>query len=441
MRPFALALGIALGLGQVQAADPIPVFVVSMPPLTPTQAVVPVTPQTPLAPGRPSPDLSEVTQAPTTDFSESSPGGTEQAASAAPNMMGDSNGGACGSAMFQGVLTATLDHPAFFCSQTKIAEDNSPIPQDRVYFNYQHFASASGLSLTAADTGFTVARSLDIDRYTMGVEKTFFDGNASVEVRIPINNQLTNALYFNSDENTINSDTTIGLGNIAIALKGIVADWETLRVSAGLLVQLPTIAPVNIHDFETGFVNPPTITGDGVDINNTYRFRFTSVITSPFIGYLYQPDDRFFVQGFEQVDIDPNGSYLDIMRNIDGVALPTTHIRLHEQTLLRTDIGTGYWVYRDPEAMFLTGVAPILELHYTTTLDNAQIGAFQRAPGGNTVMVGNLGNRLDIIDLLGGVTLKMGESATLAAGYVVPLSTGMNRPFDYEVNVQLNWKF
>jgi hypothetical protein len=49
----------------------------------------------------------------------------------------------------------------------------------------------------------------------------------------------------------------------------------------------------------------------------------------------------------------------------------TDHLR--EQALMQLDLNAGYWVVRDPQARWLNGLAPSVELHYTTTLNNADI--------------------------------------------------------------------
>ena len=45
--------------------------------------------------------------------------------------------------------------------------------------------------------------------------------------------------------------------------------------------------------------------------------------------------------------------------------------KLTDQNLGFFDLGAGYWLYRDPDAPRLTGIAAITELHYTTSLQDA----------------------------------------------------------------------
>jgi hypothetical protein len=60
---------------------------------------------------------------------------------------------------------------------------------------------------------------------------------------------------------------------------------------------------------------------------------------------------------------------------VPGAMTPpfTVHRNIDEQSLFQFDLGVGYWLYRNPEGHRLTGLAPTIELHYTTTLDNADL--------------------------------------------------------------------
>jgi hypothetical protein len=52
--------------------------------------------------------------------------------------------------------------------------------------------------------------------------------------------------------------------------------------------------------------------------------------------------------------------------------------------------------------------------------------------------VGNRRNRLDIVDVTVGTTFVIGNNATLATAVALPLTTGDNRTFDWEFQLQLN---
>jgi hypothetical protein len=55
--------------------------------------------------------------------------------------------------------------------------------------------------------------------------------------------------------------------------------------------------------------------------------------------------------------------------------------------------------------------------------------------------VGNLNNRVDILDLTVGNTVVIGNRATVATGFVFPLKRQSDRTFDWEFQLQLNYYF
>jgi hypothetical protein len=95
------------------------------------------------------------------------------------------------------------------------------------------------------------------------------------------------------------------------------------------------------------------------------------------------------------------------------------------------DLKIGYWLYRDPDAHWVTGIAPTAELHYTTTLQNSD----------SVAGVSNTFNRMDIIDLTGGVHFLLGQMSTLTIAGAIPLTRNENKMFDSEFFVQFNRRF
>ena len=97
----------------------------------------------------------------------------------------------------------------------KLAENNSPFPTDRVYFNYNHFANP------LIDTS---GRSQDLDRYTFGLEKTFWNENASLELRMPLVGGLDSTQFLGGND-TLGTE----FGNLALAVKGLILAVPTSR--------------------------------------------------------------------------------------------------------------------------------------------------------------------------------------------------------------------
>src|SRR5271157_582969 len=65
----------------------------------------------------------------------------------------------------------------------KIAENQSPRPQDRLFFSFNYFANVNA----ALNRRFEApVNDIQVYRYIFGLEKTFDDGNGSIGVRLPL---------------------------------------------------------------------------------------------------------------------------------------------------------------------------------------------------------------------------------------------------------------
>lgn len=328
-----------------------------------------------------------------------------------PNMFGDSLG--------LGTQIWLLDYELYPLPQTfdpaygtlvevpgggrrvKIAENNKALPMDRVYFMYNHFDNA------AESYGLEVpGRTFSIDRYTLGVEKTFCDGLWSAEVRLPLGGGYgLTATDFSVEGGDV--------GNLAIIVKLLLHSSADGALGAGLGIDVPTAGDVA-----------------GVTPYSDYVFYNDAVHLSPWIGFLRAPGERLFYQGFVQVDVAANGNRAEF----DGTRLGT----VSDQTLLLADLEAGYWLYRNPRARCLNGLASILELHYTTTLEDAD--RISGGDGAQAMIFTNTANRVDLLNLTVGLHAELGLT-TLSIGGVFPLREDSDRTFDAELQVFLNRRF
>ena len=308
----------------------------------------------------------------------------------APNMIGDAFG--------PGFLVNNNDlfaSPGGSVGSSKIAENASPLPRDRVYLNYSYF---DGVPL--------LPNGVNVNRFTPGVEKTFFNGMSSIEVRAPFASTLSNTLFVN-DHNDISSAE---FGNLTIFLKQLLYRSDTLAVSGGLGMALPTASDIAVFDMQ----GLPPLT----------RIQNQSVHLLPFLGSLYTPTDQLFVQQFLQFDFDANGNAvsLDVGNGLQPFG------RLNEMSFLYYSIGGGYWLYNNPNSdRLFTRIAPIVELHYNKSLTRADA----LLPPSS----------LDLLNGVVGLTAMMGENKALTVAYTTPLSAGDNRQFNGELRLMFNWYF
>jgi hypothetical protein len=283
----------------------------------------------------------------------------------------------------------------------KISENYSPAPRNRVYATYHFFNDVFG------------GRIGDVNRYALGFESTYWDDMASVEVRFPFAHTLSSMQV---DGPRIAKDTEFG--NVTLMLKNVVRQEDDWLLSAGVGISFPTADDNRV-------VRP----GDNRLI---LHIQNEAIHFLPFLGLIASPNDRMFVQTFVQLDIDANGNPArgDLMAmNLMPLGV------VQDPTLMFLDFSLGYWLHDDPCSPFLTAAAPIIELHYTTTLNAADL--LQRAG----FLIGDLSRQFDILNLTLGTHFEFQDRWSLRPGFVIPLRDGDDRQFDFEFFLQANMDY
>jgi hypothetical protein len=386
-------------------------------PVQPSQ-VPPARPVTP--PTRPNPSLVQPSQpatGPSTNTlaynSASMAGNATLGLAGAPNMIGDSLGFPFFFVAPNGIAR-TLASVSLVSGDgpTKIADDTSPLPTDRVFFDYNSFNNA----LLTANGG-----EIGLIRYSIGVEKTFFDKTLSVEIKAPIDNGLdsTQDLLASTADNEASA-----FGNLAIIPKLLLYSDSTWTLAGGLAIGVPTAPDASLR-----IGNNPL----SIDIDNE------SVHLAPFLGLLIAPGNRLFSITYLQFDFDANGN--TVTETAQGTVFARGKLR--NPTLMYVDTTLGYWLYQSSpnEAGgygWLTGIAPVVELHYTTTLQDAEPATNDRF---NPLII-PLRSRLGILNLTAGLQFVLGPQNYLTVSGVAPLRTEPgDKQFDAEVVVQFNHRF
>ena len=263
----------------------------------------------------------------------------------------------------------------------KIAENQSPLPQDRIFFSFNFYYNLNARINRLFDSP---VNHLKVYREIWGVEKTFDSGRGSVGLVLPLNTISADSTIqgnFNKP-----GGTSTSLGDLSIFTKYILKiDPATgSLISAGLLINTPT--------------GPRQFAGA------RYIESLHDTTLQPFLGYILR-NERFYLHGFSALDT------------------PTT---IRDVTLIYNDIGIGYFLFRraDPER-FLTAIAPTFETHVNTPLTHRD-PFNSRDPAGTA----------DIVNLTYGVNFEYYNRAVLTFGLVTPV-TGP-RPFDLEALILFN---
>ncbi|MCI0356964.1 MAG: hypothetical protein L0211_00570 [Planctomycetaceae bacterium] len=344
---------------------------------------------------------------------------SRQQLASVPNMFGDF-GMTTAQALFIDaggnlVVRGVFDVPGAGGSRpVKIAENDSPIPVDRVFFNYNHFHNVFEFQeQTLFPIPQQTVRQLPIDRYTVGFEKTFLGGDWSVEMRLPLNGTV-------DAEGNLFSVGSGNWGNLAVIVKNLLYADEMLAVGAGLGIDIPT--------------------GSGAQANiggAQVRFENDAAHLLPYVGAIWSPTESLFFTSFLQVDVATGGN--EVLLASPG--LPTQSAgKFNNQNLLYVDAGAGYWLYQNPYAECITGIAGVLEFHYTTALQDTDAIFFERST--TFGLISNPRNRFDVVNLTAGLNFLLGEMSNLRVAGAFPLGdTADQRFFDAEVQVQFNQRF
>jgi len=331
-----------------------------------------------------------------------------------PDMFGDAflRGGTITVSPIGAPFTASADTPLAGATRgVKVGENNKAVPMDRVYVAYSHFHNAlrSGAAPGTADPALS---GTSIDRYTVGIENSFDCRQWSLELRMP----FTNGFRFDTAGPPAAAVDGGEVGNLSVILKYLLYEQETTSIVAGLGIETPT-----------GSNARATVGGTTVTVEND------AVFLLPYVGCLGQPSESLFFHGFAQLALAANGN--DVVEPGAGRLGVYT-----DQNLLYLDGSAGYWLQRCPDAPLLTGLAAILELHYTTTLqDTDAIGPV--VVGGPTFSIRNAANRVDVLNATVGLYTELCRDTTLHVAGVFPLRSWDNRFFDAELLVQVNRRF
>jgi len=259
----------------------------------------------------------------------------------------------------------------------KIGENESPRPTDRIYATYNFFYDVNN-SLRVPGTEVT-----NVHRQTLGFEKTFLDGDASIGFRLPLI-QISGPANISAQS----------VGDLSIIMKFA---WinEPVQENNGYRTGGNVLS--------TGLVLT-TPTG-GQTVFSAQDPNIHPTVIQPFVGGIRTLGNAYIL-GFS------------------SIAIPTDN---RDTTFFFNDLQIGYQLYQDRTGTrFLRSITPVAEVHVNTPLNNRGI---RRLPIGMT----------DIVSFTTGTTLGLGQRSYLNLGANVPV-TGP-RPYGVEALIQFNWQY
>lgn len=293
--------------------------------------------------------------------------------------------------------------PGDLVGRTTMADNNSPMPRDRIFldFNYFHNAVFGPITLPA-------------NRFAPGFEKTFLNENASLECRVPMAVTLSSNLVTNSTD-----VLKYQVGDVMIAGKFLLFKNRRRAITAGVGVSIPTA-----DDFSLSLA----------DGTNLLLIENETVRVIPYIATLLTPNPDRFCQVFLSLDTDVNGNSVfynpGALVNGSGGDAEFEGV-LQANNILRLDVSAGNWIFRNRQRR-ITDLAAVVEAHLSTDVSDPDV------INTDNLLIGTT-SRATILNMTFGTHMYFGPRTNLTAGYGVPLTD--DRGFDGELRVFLNRYF
>lgn len=329
-----------------------------------------------------------------------------------PNMLGD------GGLVQPNLFTDTGRVWAMQQHTSKIGENNSVIPRDRVALG---FNALNDVRIGNLDTE-PVER--ELQEYRLFAEKTFLDGNASLEFILPLlNTSQTNIVGVNA----FGEGPSLGgdIGNLAFGLKALLIEDCAMAMSTGLRVEAPTASDINVSLF------PP-------DADSTYDL--DAWYFTPWLGVQWQPGKGWFVSSFASYQL--NSAPIDITdRTVIG-GIVETQVRL--PNYLSIDASIGKWILERRCTRHSLCIAPVLEFHYTSSSHGGEI-----LPS-VAYATGRIFGNTDYLNVTAGIVGKVDRNIGFGLGIATPLRRGAtdfaggfdtDRSYEWALMANLNYFF
>ena len=288
--------------------------------------------------------------------------------------------------------------------RVKMSEDNSPIPRDRFIFTYDNF---DAVPFTTFGT--------TVNRYQLGVEKTFLDGRWSAEFRIPFAGTLASTSVQGSEVNNVE------LGNVRFAFKRIMTQNQWLLTSSGVAVTLPTASDQTL-------LSP-------LDGSTLLHFKNESVTLEPFVAALFTPNERLFSQLWGSVNFDATGGRLSWNRDVFG---GSGSARVKDAPVLAVDYQIGYWLVQNDTGR-LRGLAPFAELHWNSVLGQSDFVRQLNANPSAGLTIAGVGEHE--LNMSTGLLARVGDNLNVSIGASFPLLQKPDRTFDAQFGVRASYLF
>ena len=321
---------------------------------------------------------------------------------------------------------------------TKVSENNSVIPQDRVGMSWNILGDVRTRS---GGFGTIPGAKETLHEYRFRYERTFNDARGSVDLIVPFNYTTNSQQLFTTDDAIPGLEKGTELGNIAANLKYVLYETDRLTFSSGLMVELPT------QDDLEASANLEPIIPISIGIESTRDTWFYT----PWLGFLYEINDKTNLQSFLSYRMNSNDN--DVSANIGLDFIPLNiNIPLGSSSTpdyFMWDTQISYRMYDNPHGKGITAVIPALELHYTSSRGTDPVGSF-RSPLIPITIPPAIGS-VDYLNMVLATNFELGQKASLGVGFGLPLRSNSgfsalqsgptDRTFNWSLGLNFNYYF
>jgi hypothetical protein len=327
-----------------------------------------------------------------------------------------------------GLLVSTPIANAGGSARVQVAVHNKAAPADRFYVNYNHVHNALTRQAVLSSPNIPLIdrqRDGNVDRFVLGLERTLLEGDASIELRLPLgvvdDSGIVN-LAGNSSAD-LRSDSGV-VGNTSIIGKHVAMEADNWVTSIGLAVDLPTGSDASV------IVN-----------ESIYTIANEAYFLHPFLA-MSAANETTFLHTFLQIDIPLNDDGVSV-DDLTGRAAPGGAGSIRQQALLHWNISAGRWLIRDAAGSGRPRLAALLEYHLTQSLNGVDtVSGFRRLPYGDSVfMLQSSRGNFTSSYLTAGLHAEFAGDCTLRAAAVAPLGSRRDRFSDAEVVVQVGRRY
>ncbi|MCA9105008.1 MAG: hypothetical protein KDA83_06265 [Planctomycetales bacterium] len=281
---------------------------------------------------------------------------------------------------------------------TAVADNNGVLPTNRIGTTFQWM---DNVPLEVDPGSGQSIRDTSIYVYRLTAERTILGGAGSILVHVPFNYTVSSSLG-------LSPNLTHEFGDIAFGPKLLLLERGGWSFSGGVLFEAPTSPEVT---FSPGPGKTAPL------LTNSQWF------ITPYLG-VARRQGRSFSQTFISYRDQTNG---EVVTQDPLTRLPT-------QDLVMLSSQVGFWLRRDASRT-ISGIAPVAELHYSTTPENDRRGTYTDEAYG----------RVDQLTLTAGLNLEINQNALLSIGYGLPLrdnphagGLSTDRMYDGELTVNFN---